>query len=36
MNRHALHADAEDGPSFHVRKRSTLEIVRRVAVYLRP
>ena len=36
MMRHAPHHDAGDGQGFHVRKRSTLEIVRRVAVYLRP
>jgi ATP-binding cassette subfamily B protein len=36
MTRHAPHHDAGDGQGFHVRKRSTLEIVRRVAVYLRP
>jgi ABC-type multidrug transport system fused ATPase/permease subunit len=36
MTRHALHHDADDGQGFHVRKRSTLEVVRRVAVYLRP
>ncbi len=36
MTRHPIHGDDGDGPGFHVRKRSTLEIVRRVAVYLRP
>ena len=36
MMRHGAHFDAGDGPGFHVRKRSTLEIVRRVAVYLKP
>ena len=36
MNRHALHYDSGDGSAFHVRKRSTMEIVRRVAVYLKP
>jgi ABC-type multidrug transport system fused ATPase/permease subunit len=36
MTRHTPHHDADDGQGFHVRKRSTLEIVRRVAVYLRP
>jgi len=36
MMRHAAYSEDGDGPGFHVRKRSTLEIVRRVAVYLRP
>ena len=36
MMRHTAHFDAGDGPGFHVRKRSTMEIVRRVAVYLKP
>jgi ABC-type multidrug transport system fused ATPase/permease subunit len=36
MNHHGSHSDSADGPGFSVRKRSTMEIVRRVAVYLRP
>ncbi len=36
MTRHPAHFDDGDGAGFQVRKRSTLEIVRRVAVYLKP
>jgi ATP-binding cassette, subfamily B, bacterial len=36
MRHHHSQSDSDDASTFHVRERSTMEIVRRVSVYLKP